>query len=270
MAGSILSRAGVDPVYSSLGRFGFGSLGLLVFMLRVRPWPRPDRATWLRLAAMGVLGVVFYNIFFFSGLKSVPPGRASLMASLQPSLIFLYSRFAWGDRFTPQKLLGLLLSLIGAALVLTQGDPLRLFSTGLGEGDLWILAAVLSWAVYTILGRGLTGKVEPLSATAYSIWIGFAILLSWTFVSGARVPDLTIASHWGLIAYVGLLGTTLAFLLFLRGLEQIGPARTSIFMNLIPIFSVLTSNLVLAEPVTIPTIAGGALALSGVRLLTRT
>ena len=84
MAGSILSRAEIPPIYSSLGRFAFGALGLLIIMLGVRPWPKPSRPIVYRLIAMGFFGVALYNICFFSGLRTVPSGRASLMASLSP------------------------------------------------------------------------------------------------------------------------------------------------------------------------------------------
>ncbi|MBM3758659.1 MAG: DMT family transporter [Acidobacteria bacterium] len=269
MAGSVLSREGVAPIYSSLGRFGFGALGLLLIMWGVKPWPRPERAVWIRLAAMGFLGVALYNICFFSGLKTVPSGRASLMASLQPSLIFIYSRIVWGEKVTLRKLGGLLLSLIGAGLVLTQGEPGKLFAAGLGSGDVWILTAVLAWFGYTILGRDLANRLSPLAVTAYSIWIGLGMLLAYVMVVGGPVPDLTSVKFWGITMYLGFLGTTLAFLLYLRGLEQIGAARTSIFINLVPVFSVVTSNVLLREPITWPTVVGGMLCLTGVQLLVR-
>ena len=269
MAGSILSRNEIPAIYSSLGRFGFGSLGLLLIMFSVKPWPKPSRPILYRLIAMGFLGVALYNICFFSGLRTVPSGRASLMASLQPSLIFIYSRLVWGEKVTPKKLLGLSLSLLGAALVLTQADPQKLFSTGLGTGDLWILGAVLAWFAYTIIGRDLANKIEPLPATAYSIWAGLLMLIVYAVFTQTPAPNLNTPSFWIISAYLGFLGTTLAFLLYLRGLEQIGAARTSIFINLVPIFSVLSSNIVLKESITWPTILGGALALTGVRLLTR-
>jgi drug/metabolite transporter (DMT)-like permease len=267
MAGSILSRAEIPAIYSSLGRFGFGSLGLLLIMLGVRPWPRPSRAILYRLIAMGFFGVVLYNICFFSGLRTVPSGRASLMASLQPSLVFIYSRLVWGEKVTPRKLLGLMLSLLGAGMVLTQADPEKLFVTGLGSGDLWILAAVLAWFAYTILGRDLANKIDPLPATAYSIWAGLAMLIIYALITHPDGPNVNTLAYWGVSAYLGFLGTTLAFLIYLRGLERIGAARTSIFLNFVPIFSVLSSNIILREPITWPTILGGALALTGVRLL---
>ncbi len=93
------------------------------------------------------------------------------------------------------------------------------------------------------------------------------MLIVYALISHPDAPNINTPAFWGVTAYLGFLGTTLAFLLYLRGLEQIGAARTSIFLNFVPIFSVLTSNIILQEPITWPTILGGALALTGVRLL---
>ena len=269
MAASILSRNQIPAIYSSLGRFTFGALGLLLIMSQMRPWPRPSKSVAWRLVAMGFFGVFAYNICFFNGLRTVPSGRASLMASLQPSLVFLYSRLFLGDKATPLKLSGLALSLSGAILVLTQGDPAKLFASGLGTGDIWILGTVVSWVSYTLIGRSVSAEIDSLPATAYAIWSGLGMLVIYAVAAGTPVPQLNTPAFWWISAYLGLAGTTLAFVLFQRGIERLGAARTSIFINLVPVFSVLSSTLVLGEAVTLPTLLGGALALTGVRLINR-
>lgn len=218
---------------------------------------------------MGFLGVLVYNICFFTGLKTVPSGRASLMASLQPSVVFLFSVAVWREKPTPKKISGLLLSFVGAVLVLTQGDPLRLFRNGLGAGDYWILGTVVSWVGYTLLGRGVSARMDALPATAYGIWIGTLMLAAYAIAGQTPLPDLASPGFWIVSAYLGLFGTTLAFLFYLQGIAKIGPARASIFINLVPVFSVLVSALYWGEAVTLPTVLGAALALSGVALLNR-
>lgn len=269
MAASILARDQVPAVVGALGRFFFGSLGLLALVAARGEWPRPDGRMWLRLAAMGFFGIFLYNISFFTGLRSVPSGRASLMASLQPSVVLLFSALVWGERVTLLKLLGLGLSLVGAGLVLTQGDPMRLFATGLGPGDGWILLTVVSWVVYTLIGRGVSARMPTLPATAYGIWLGTAMLLVYGLVERPALERVSSPSFWVVSAYLGLAGTTLAFLFYLQGIAKLGPARASIFINLVPVFSILSSAVYLGERVTLATIAGGALALTGVGLLNR-
>jgi drug/metabolite transporter (DMT)-like permease len=201
-------------------------------MLVNRPWPRITRELAWRLAAMGFVGVFLYNLCFFTGLRTVPAGRASLMASLQPSVVFLFSAVVWGD-------------------------PRRLFNEGVNTGDLWVLGCVLSWVAYTLLGRTISGKMAAGAATAYSTWFGTALLAVVAFGQPVEAQTWSWMS-WMSAAFLGLGGTTIAFLLFLKGLAQIGASRTSIFINLVPVFGVLFSSLLLGESLGGATLLGGA------------
>ena len=217
---------------------------------------------------MGLFGVFFYNICFFNGLQTVPAGRASLVASMQPMFVFLVSAIVWGERVTPLKIGGLLLSLAGAVLVLSQGDPGRLFSQGLNKGDWWILGCALSWVTYTLLGRTVTGKISAIAATAYSTWMGTAALLVYAAFEPAPTAPWSV-SVWLAAAFLGICGTTIAFLLYLKGIGQIGPSRASIFINLVPVCGVVLSSIFLGESISTATLVGGAIVIAGVRILNR-
>ena len=268
ICGRIISSEGIPAVHGALGRFVFGSAGLLVIMLFNTPWPRVGGRMAVRLLAMGFAGVFFYNVCFFTGLQTVPAGRASLMAALQPSIVFLFAASAWGERVTPLKIAGLIVSLAGAVVVLSQGNPARLFVTGFNTGELWVLGCVLSWVSYTLLGRALMGRIAALAATAYSTWAGTLMLVVYAFVRRTPSPEWSL-NVWLAAGFLGLGGTTIAFLLYLRGLAHIGPARTSIFINLVPVFGVIFSALVLREGTGLATLGGGALVIAGVRMLNR-
>jgi len=243
-------------------------MGLLVVLLFYRPWPALTAPLFWRLSAMGLFGVFFYNICFFNGLQTVPAGRASMVASMQPMFVFLFSALIWGEKVTPLKIGGLLVSLAGAVLVLSQGDPGRLFATGLNSGDLWILGCAVSWVAYTLLGRTVMGKISAVAATAYSTWIGTAGLVAYAALQ--PLPEAPwSATVWLASAFLGIGGTTLAFLLYLKGIGQIGPSRASIFINLVPVFGVLLSSLFLGEAISGATLLGGVIVIAGVRMINR-
>lgn len=264
----MVSSEGIPASHAALARFVFGSAGLLVLMLVNRPWPSiGSRMAW-KLCAMGFFGVFLYNVCFFTGLRTVPAGRASLMASLQPSIVFLFSAAVWGERVTGWKLVGLAVSFVGALVVLSQGSPARLFEQGVHTGDLWILGTVISWVAYTLLGRTLTGRIPAGAATAYSTWFGSLLLAGLVAFDTTPFAPWS-ARSWLALAFLGLGGTSLAFLLYLKGIAQIGAARTSIFINLVPVFGVLFSSLLLGETPGLATLAGGVLVIVGVRLLNR-
>ncbi len=270
LCGRVVAAEGIPAIPAAAGRFILGSLGLAVVMALDRPWPRPSGGTVIRLLAMGFFGVFLYNLCFFNGLRTVPAGRASLMASLQPAVVFLFSAVVWNEPVTRMRVVGLVISFCGALLVLSQGDPAKLFESGLNTGDLWILGCVLSWVVYTLLGRTMAGRIPAGPTTAYSTWAGTALVLLFMAVEGTGAnPAEWSPRALAAIAFLGICGTTVAFLLFLHGLGQIGASRASIFINLVPVFGVLSGTLVLGERLSAATLAGGALVLAGVRLLNR-
>lgn len=268
LCGRVIASEGAPAAQAALCRFLFGSAGLAVLMAWRRGWTPAPAPLVLRLLAMGFFGVFLYNVCFFEGLRTVPAGRASLMAALQPSVIYLFAAIVWRSRVRGVHVVGLALSLLGAALVISQGDVARLFQTGLGRGDLWILGCVFAWVAYTLLGRGVVGVLPTVAATAYSTWMGSLLLAAYAAASPAPVTGWS-ARTWLSIAFLGLGATTTAFLLYLDGLQRIGASRASIFINLVPVFGVAFGVVILGEPVHPAALAGGALAIAGVRLLNR-
>jgi drug/metabolite transporter (DMT)-like permease len=166
------------------------------------------------------------------------------------------------------RVAGLLISFSGALLVLSGGDPERLFTSGLNSGDLWILGCVLSWVAYTLLGRTMAGLMSAGPTTAYSTWIGTVLLAFLWLLRPAPSAGWSIQAVLATI-FLGLMGTTAAFMLFLKGISQIGASRASIFINLVPVFGVLFSALILDENPGAGALLGGALVITGVRLLNR-
>ncbi|MGH9630412.1 MAG: DMT family transporter [Bryobacteraceae bacterium] len=268
VCGRVIAADGVPPFTAASARFLFGSLGLLGVMMMRRPWPRIDFELAWKLAAMGFFGVFLYNLCFFTGLRTVPAGRASLLASLQPVFVFLGSVLFWREGMTSSKIAGLLLGLAGASLVLSQGMPTRLFRSGLNTGDLWVLGCAISWAAYTLVGRMVMGRISAIAATAYSTWFGTAALMAFSIPRSPSSAGWS-AQIWMAAAFLGIAGTTIAFLLYLKGVGQIGASRASIFINLVPVFAVISSYFLLGEAISASTLTGGAIVIAGVYLLNR-
>jgi drug/metabolite transporter (DMT)-like permease len=222
----------------------------------------------LRLFSMGLFGVFLYNLCFFNGLRTVPAGRGALIVSLQPAVVFLFTALFWGERASPARLVGLALSLLGAILVLAQGNPAVLLQSGIGTGDLWVLGCVFCWVAYTLIGRTVTAELPAGPATAYSTWFG-TILLGLVVTFETTPSPAWTPAVWLSIAFLGLAGTSLGFLMYVQGLGKVGASRASIFLNLVPVFGVVFSAVFLGEALGIATLVGGALVILGVRLLNR-
>ncbi|MGB5444303.1 MAG: DMT family transporter, partial [Psychromonas sp.] len=130
-----------------------------------------------------------------------------------------------------------------------------------------MICAVLSWAVYTVVGRTALFGLSPLVSTTYAaIWGLVLLLLVCFFNPNVQVlPDL----NWQIgaaIGYLAVFGTVIPFIWYYQGIKTIGAAQTSVFTNFVPLFGVLLGALLLNEQISSSMLLGGALVVSGVVL----
>lgn len=271
IAGRIVA-AHLPPATAASIRYLLATLALLVALhlsQGLRSLVQITGRQLLGTMALGATGIFAYNLFFFSALALLPAGRASVIVALNPAVTLLVAAALMGERLSTTRWLGVGLALAGVWVVVTRGDFSQL-TQAIGRGELAMLGAVCAWAAYTLLGRRLLQGLSPLVATLWaSIWgMLFLMGMAWrelpTLQASAFTPEV-LAS----LAFLGLLGTALAFVWYYEGIRQLGAARTVVFNNLVPVFAVLISWLVLNEPLNPSLIAGGAMALSGVFLVNR-
>lgn len=251
----------------------FLSASIFLFFLSCRAegrLPRLARRDFWGAFWLGVFGVSLYNFMFFSGLKTVPAGRAALMIACTPTVMAVYSALFRGERLGWLRFSGILLSLCGAAVLLSSGDPARLFREGLHHGDIFILGCVFSWAAYSLLGGKVMGRMTPLSAVTWSCILGMLMLLPVSLVMGLP-GDVARSSvtDWVNILFLGVAATGVAFTWYYRGIQALGASRAGVFINLVPAFAVVLGWLILDEPIGLSLLAGAALVLSGVWLTNR-
>ena len=133
-----------------------------------------------------------------------------------------------------------------------------------------MLAAVGSWTTYTILGKHALQGLSPIAATTYASLWGL-LLLSMGAVM--QLPQLdTSKLSWQVltsIVFLGIFGTVIGFVWYYEGVKAIGPARTAVFNNLVPVFGVGLSALMLGEPILISMVIGGLLVITGVMITNR-
>jgi drug/metabolite transporter (DMT)-like permease len=267
IAGKLLAGQ-VPPVSSSFLRFFIATIALLLILFVNRSLPDlPPRQYWPKLLLLGFTGVFSYNILFFTGLEHISAGRAALIIATTPLIITVMSSLLYKEKLTLIKIAGILLSLTGAVFVISNGHITLLLSGGFGQGELAIIGCVLSWTAYTIFGRSVLIGMSPLSSVFYSSIAGSAMLLIPALFEG--LPGLLFEINyqsWVALAYLGIFGTALGFTWYYRGINAIGASRAGIFINMVPVFGVLLSWLILAETFKPSVIIGGLLVIGGVKL----
>ena len=258
----------VNPVAAAFLRFVVASVFLVALILKTEGLPRPmDRQKVLALFLMGATGVFAYNLFFFRGLELISAGRASLIIANNPIFIALFSFLFFSEKMTPLKIVGILISVTGAILAISGGNPAALLSGGLGRGDIFILCAVCSWVTYTLIGKRAMNRLSPLAAVTGAAVTGMVMLLIPALISGmaAEIP-LYRPVDWAALFYLGFFGTVLGFVWYYDGIKAIGPARAGLFINFVPLSAITLGYLLLDEPVTLSLALGALLVITGVIL----
>jgi drug/metabolite transporter (DMT)-like permease len=229
-----------------------------------RGLPRLSRTQAVGVAALAVTGVVFYSVFYMYGMQTVTASRGSLIIATVPAATLLGAALFLHEPLTLRRGAGITIALFGVAVELGHGHPLALLLGHAGMGEVWLFGCVLSWAAYTLLGKRLLKDLSPLAATTYAAIIGTAILVALCAATDDLVMPAATPRGWVGLAFLGLFGTALAYIWFYDGVRAVGPARTAVFVNLVPIAAIALAVLLLGEPLEISMIVGAALVVSGV------
>lgn len=255
---------------AATGRFAIALVPLLVFAALTNNLPRLTRGQLLATLLLGATGVFAYNALFLAGLKHLPASRAALIVALSPIMTMLAMRVIAREQWRRGRVVGVLLSLCGAALVITRGDFATVLSGAVGLGELWMLLAVVAWVAYTLIGRRAMVGLSATAATAWStLWGTLMLALPAGYQlarDGAQWPSLM---SWAAMLYLGVGATALAFVWYNQAVASIGPARATLFTNLVPVFAVLFSMLLLGERLALASLMGGAMVIGGVFLANR-
>jgi drug/metabolite transporter (DMT)-like permease len=267
VAGRFLA-GNAHPVSASFFRFTIASLCLLLAIWKIEGrLPKLNFKQALAVTALGLTGVFAYNLFFFNGLTLIEASRASLIIALNPVAITLCSALIYRETLPLSRLIGIPLSVVGALVVITRGQPLQIFSGGIGRGELLIFGCVLSWTCYSIIGKTAMRGLTPLAAVCWSSIAGTLLLLIPALQYGSLPEALSFSlTVWCSIGYLGLFGTVVGFLWYFEGIQSIGPSRAAVFINFVPVNGVLLATLLLGEPLDISLLGGGLLVVCGAYL----
>lgn len=244
---------------------------------------RQIAARWRELALLGGLGVGAYNALQYVALTTSTPVNVTLIAASVPLWMMLIGVVFYREHPRPLQWLGGLLSALGVLVVLLRGEASQLASLRLVAGDLWMLLAALSWALYSWqLARppaSLASAARPrwdwaeflLIQVLFGLaWAGGAAGLEAVFATPPAVPTATLPG-WTLalvVAFLAIGPSVLAYRCWGLGVTAVGPAVAGFFANLTPLLAALMSAALLGEPprlyhgVAFALIVGGIVASS--------
>lgn len=259
------------PYALAAGRFLFATLTLFA-ILQCRP--KQERLIeWRDLPAfvmLGVTGIFLHNVLVLIGVQYTQANRANVIfasISLMVALLDLVFMRRIPGRWA---VLGLIVGILGTVVVVTDGQWAALGGGGIGPGEWLVLGSAASWAVYSVLGRPLLARYPPLTVVFYASLCGTCLLLPFVVLDRAVLPSLLRDQDaWLMVAFVGCFNSALGFLWYYQAVLSLGAMTSSAYINLVPVFGLVFSALMLGESTTVALVAGAALVIAGLVLLER-
>jgi drug/metabolite transporter (DMT)-like permease len=250
--------------HSLVGRLAVGQIGpmtltclrwgvaLIPILIAARPSLRRDwpvlRERWIYLALMGTAGYTVFVALFYVAAHYTTALNLSIIQGAIPAMVLIGARGFLGVKFSALQALGALITMLGVAVIAAQGDPARLRALAFNTGDVMMVAAAALYAGYTVglRQRPDVSGVSMLAAMALAAFVTSVPLMIWEILSGEFIWP-TVGGLLALV-FVALGPAFIAQLMYMRGVELIGPGRAGVFVNLVPAFGAVMAVVILGEP----------------------
>lgn len=260
-----------EPMTVAFFRFLIASLILFPLLLWKKEWPRKiTLKDWGLFFVLGLTGIFLYNFTFFMAAKYSPVIKNSLFIASNPIVIVVLSGLFLKEIISKWQIVGLISAILGVFYIIINGDFKTFFALGFHPIDGVLLIAVFSWALYSVIGKVVLQKYSPLVSTTFACGFGTLMLLPFAMAE-TTVADVLNASAatWFWIIEMAVLVSVISFLLWYKGIKEIGASKSAIFINFMPISAVIMAALFLGEPLTLHHIVGAVFIFAGVYLGTR-
>lgn len=253
----------VAPLTAAADRFGVAVI--LFLLLRIVQGKAESRLQWKdarALIPLGIIGVFGFNYAFFTALHTTSPLNAALIMALSPMLSLVFSVWLLKTRIQTYQYIGIVLAFMGVSLVITGGNFALLH---IAIGDAWMLGACIVWSLYSVGTKKFAGHIPSLQLARWTVSIGaVALIITASLIEQpfTSIPQLSLTTH-AILFYMSICGTVLAYIFWLRGVHFLGPDKSAIAFNLVPVSTLLVS-LVLGSLPNVIQLLGMVLVLIGV------
>lgn len=203
---------------------------------------------WKEVFLIALSGTVAYQATVYFGLRYTTAINVGLINSLAPIAVAFAAAFYLKEKLGRQHWIAAFVSVIGLVFILSKGSMESLYALRFNKGDLFILGSIFIWAVYSIAAKLAMAKVTPLVVTALGILLStFIVIPLGVYEANYLIKPVINAEVIMAVVFIGIGPTVLSLLFWNKGVMIIGPARASLFLNMVPIYVIVLSSLLLDE-----------------------
>lgn len=262
----------IAPFTLAFFRFASGSIVLLPLCYQTlikehSLW----RKEWKPLIGLSVSGIVLFNSCLYLAVNYTSSINASIVDALTPTVAAILGLIVMREILSRVQIFGIILSFIGILSIISEGSLHVFTSLSFNIGDLIMLFGIFCWATYSIIIKKHSFKFPPVAGLVITMIVGTIILLPIAIIESFHLgfPNILQTNILLGIAYIGIFPSAISLLLWYRAVGEIGPAKASVFFNLVPVFTTIMAITLLGEQMTYPQFFGGVIVLYGVYLSTK-
>ena len=216
---------------------------------------------------LGITSITIFNSIVYYSLNFTQVISGVLMISTIPVMIIIFCWLLKIEKTNIFQILGVIFSLCGVSVIITKANLSILLNLNFNKGDLWMVLAMFSWALYSALLRKKKLELSQLSLLQTIISAGLVFLLPAYLIEMALGYRTNIHLPFVLtLTYVVLFPGLASFILWIKGISIIGSNRAGIFLHLIPIFSTIFAIIIFKEKFMLYHLIGAILIIAGIIL----
>ncbi len=231
----------VTPLSAAAERF---AIALVLFWLIRFCFGKAESQLTVRdfgvLIPLGLIGVFGFNYAFFTALHTTSALNAALIMALSPMVSTLLSIILLNVKIRLYQYIGMFIAFVGVTFVITGGHFSVLHAA---IGDLWMLAACGVWSLYSVGSKKFAPNIPSLQFARWTVSVGsIALIIAALTIEQplSTITHLSVTTHV-ILMYMGICGSVLAYIYWLKGVYFLGPEKSAIAFNLVPVFTLLVS-----------------------------
>lgn len=262
-------RDSVGPVSLTAARFIVAGV-IFIFLLKdIVKQLHAIKQDWQLIFMMALTGVFGFPILLYLSLKYTTASHVALINGITPLMTIFLAAVILREAITVNRIIGGCLSLLGIAIVISNGSILFISQFNVNIGDLIALLCAVIWGLYSVISRAATRHRSTLSATSISTWIAIPMLLPLAALEvRSSPPNISLPLILAAV-YIGIFPTVIAFWSWNESIRRIGAGRAMAFYNMLPIYGTLFGVIFLKEAPTWYFLIGGVLVIVGSLLAIR-
>lgn len=253
----------IDPVFLTAIRIGTAGIAVLVITYFMKIFRLPTKKEIRPILVITIFNVVTHHLFLALGLSHTSGVNTSLILGAGPIVTMVLAILLLKDQITRMRILGFVLGFIGIAVTSLSGSSASTFSIG----DVYVFISMATQAYSFILIRKLNPNLDPRLMTGYMLVLGASGIFIASLMMGSDLTQITLLFDWKLGAiflFSALLCTAFGHMVYNYAIKYVGPAETTIFINLNTVFALAGAAFFLGEPISVNHIAGLVLIFLGV------